>query len=368
MRLDQGVMNMTIKPLKQLAIMKDRISSKRVIKDCFKLLKYEQTWLLACNRLGYTKEQVLATQLALKLNKSTSQWFSQLANTDLEIISKTCLFLLNEIFSTDQIPPQIPLTSIDQINEIKQQFHKVNWMITIETFHIDRAELKKLLNVLIDDLRFNGLLSSVIDWLQQHDNPRFQQFARKIFLSFYLSNLKERNKDLPMIYEEQKLHIGFSTTKQHINHLYQQLCSSLKNNDNCYFKHFSHPLILNNYQIKQDKNMKRLRIEVPQQRLIEYAKLFQYGDFHNQVPKARGGLVHRSVFEIHSVYQAELNQKAYKYRYADNFSCLGQLAYFAQLSFVKTIALKYSCTMRQAIVRINQLKLPRLRIQRRKDK
>src|SRR5699024_3366165 len=122
-----------------------------------------------------------------------------------------------------------------------------------------------------------------------------------------------------------KLYLGLTSTKKQTIATLKTLNLMIDAENECFFTHFSRPLQLQGYSIKRDWKLKRICIEVPQQMLIKLSYLFQYGDFHNQIAKARGALIHQPIRQIALTYQQELDQIAHYYLYADNYQKLGKL-------------------------------------------
>ena len=359
-------MNVTNKPFDQLKIMRNRLTNQRRIKDCYKLLKHPMVIHHACQQLNFSDQEIQSVSVKLSGTIDTPLRFSQLTSTDDAILRETCLFLLQELFIAQQFLKKKNQSIGALFQQFSRQFQTVNWVISIETLKDDWSLLSICLERFIDDLRFKNLLYYVLDKLQHQDYPRFQKISKDLYFSLQLLTVVKPNFDCHVIYEHNRLHLGLSSTKEQTRSLYHKLYSKLNKEVHCYFTHFSQPLLYRGYAVRRDWKSTSICIEVPQQALIKRSALFQYGDFHNQYSRGRGGLVHRPIPEIYSIYQAEVKQVAFDYRYADNYRVLGQWVHFAQLSLVKTVALKQSCTIGQANYLLKARGFKRLTLPRRR--
>ena len=359
-------MNVTKKPFDQLTIMRDRIRNQRRIKDCYKLLRDRELIRHACQQLACSEQAINNTSTKLFSIINTPQYFTQLTSTEDAILRETCLFMLQELFIAQQFLINQHLSTRERLQQMRRQFQTVNWVISIELLLGEWTGLKQCLDLSIDDPRFKSLLFRVLDKLQVQDYPRFQKISCAIYFSDQLLPILKPRLDWRFIYDHNRLYLGLSSTKQDIRSLYHRLYSKLNKQVDCYFNHFSQPLLYQGYAVRRNWQSKKISIEVPQQELIKLSALFQYGDFHNRNPRARGGLVHRSVSAIYSIYEQEIKQVAFDYRYADNYRVLGHLVYFAQLSLVKTVALKQGCTIGQANYLLKARGFKRLTLPRRR--
>lgn len=360
-------MNVTNKPFDQLKIMRNRLTNQRRIKDCYKLLKHPMILRQACQQLTDLDQAIENISTKLLGAIDTPIKFSQLTSTDDTIVRETCLFLLEELFFSQQFFQKKSQTAAVRLKQFSRQFQAVNWVFSIEMLTDHWSGLRNYLELFIVDQRFKNLLFYVLEKLQQQDYPRFQRISRKLYFSLQLLTVQKSNFDCQVIYEHNRLHLGLSTTKEKVNSLCKKIDSELNKEAKCYFTHFSQPLLYRGYAVRRDWKSTRICIEVPQQALIKRSELFQYGDFHNQFSRGKGGLVHRPIPEIYSIYQAEVKQVAFDYRYADNYRVLGHWVHFAQLSLVKTVALKQGCTIGQAnyllkVRGFKRLTLPRRRL------
>lgn len=359
-------MNVTNKPFDQLKIMRNRLTNQRRIKDCYKLLRHPLIIHQACQQLTFSDQAIQSVSAKLSGTIDTPLRFTQLTSTDDAILRETCLFLLQELFIAQQFLNKENQSTGALLQQFSRQFQAVNWVLSIEILKDDWSGLRNCLELFIDDLRFNHLLFYVLEKLQQQDYPRFKKISRGLYFSLQLLTIPKPNFDCHVIYEHNRLHLGLSSTKEQARSLYNKLYSRLNKEVHCYFTHFSQPLLYQGYAVKRDWKSNKICIEVPQQALIKQSALFQYGDFHNQYSRGRGVLVHQPIPEIYSIYQAEVKQVAFDYRYADNYRVLGQWVHFAQLSLVKTVALKQGCTIGQANYLLKARGFKRLTLPRRR--
>jgi len=359
-------MNVTKKPFDQLGIMRDRITNQRRIKDCYKLLRHQEIIRHACQQLTCSEQDLINTSTKLFGIINTPQHSAQLTSTEDAILRETCLFMLQELFIAQQFLKNHPQTVGDCLEQVRVRFQAVNWVVAIEVLIDDWTGLKHCLDFSIADSRFKALLFYVLEKLQVQDYPRFQKLSKAVYFSYKLLPVLNSRLDFNLIYDNNHIYLGLSSTKETVRSLSHQLYSKLNKQVDCYFSHFSQPLLYQGYAVRRDLKSKKISIDVPQQALIKLSALFQYGDFHNQYSRGRGGLVHRPIPEIYSIYQAEVKQVAFDYRYADNYRVLGQWVHFAQLSLVKTVALKQGCTIGQANYLLKARGFKRLTLPRRR--
>lgn len=355
-------MNVTSKPFNQLAIMRDRIKANRRIKDCDKLFYQDEFWA-----------KVHDQQIDMdRQDKNDCRQFKQILRQPIDLSQLTllqskklieaCFLFVKMIFVDENIDHYKKQTISASVSYFKREWPDVNWVITIKERSVIQYQLAKQIKKYIDGECFKQVLSQVLDQLKQQASTRYQELARDIYLTCHILDVIKRiNKayDLRVFINQDILCLGLASTKKQAIALYQTLYSSVGKEYECYFTHFSRPLYLQGYTIKRDCQLKRIRIEVPQHMLIKCAHMFQYGDFHNQVPKVRGALIHQPIEQIHSIYQQELFQIANYFVYADNYKSLRKLFYFAHLSLLKTIARKFGCTMGQATKQLKKYQLNR---------
>lgn len=91
-------------------------------------------------------------------------------------------------------------------------------------------------------------------------------------------------------------------------------------------------------------NAQKIRLQIPSQKIKEYARLKGYGRIENNVISHRRNLINKPERQILGIYNGELRCFAQYYRLAENSHHLGKLFYFAEGSFIKTIACKRKST------------------------
>jgi len=93
-----------------------------------------------------------------------------------------------------------------------------------------------------------------------------------------------------------------------------------------------------------------IKLEIPQQKMIEFAKKQRYGCFQTVESRHRKMLINNSEVEILYTYNAELRGFANYYALANNYHHLDRLFYIAEYSFLKTLA----CKRRSTVAKVAQ--------------
>jgi group II intron reverse transcriptase/maturase len=88
-----------------------------------------------------------------------------------------------------------------------------------------------------------------------------------------------------------------------------------------------------------------IRLEIPRQKMIEYAKKQRYGCLEMLKSNHRAKLINNSEVEILYIYNTELRGFANYYKLANNYHHLDRLFHIAQYSFLKTLAYKRKSTL-----------------------
>jgi group II intron reverse transcriptase/maturase len=88
-----------------------------------------------------------------------------------------------------------------------------------------------------------------------------------------------------------------------------------------------------------------IKLEVPQQKMIEFASKKGYGCFQTVESRHRRRLINNSEVEILYTYNAELRGFANYYQLANNYHHIDRLFHIAQTSFLKTLANKRKSTV-----------------------
>jgi group II intron reverse transcriptase/maturase len=88
-----------------------------------------------------------------------------------------------------------------------------------------------------------------------------------------------------------------------------------------------------------------IKLEIPQQKMIEFTKKQAYGCFQTVESRHRKRLVTHSEVEILYTYNAELRGFANYYQLANNYHHLDRLFHIAEYSFLKTLANKRKSTV-----------------------
>lgn len=359
-------MNVTKESFNQLAIMHERIKNHRQIKDCTKILRDPSYWLKACgpeSQFAWTKDDVIEQ---LRIILTTPLRFTQLTTHQSTLVTEVCLALIRDIFVAKNIISQDQINLTKQLEHLKIEWHRVNWVITITSGPHVETELIHYFSYLIDDHRFISLLDQVLKKLKQADYPRYQELARAIYFTKQL-RFVQNQPNYHVLLDKTRLLFGIESTKTYTQALTERLTSNLHHDDQCRFDHISKPLPYKNYLIQRCRKLKNIRLEVPQHMVNKLAHMFQYGDFHNQNSKARGGLIHKSIPQIYSIYQKELNSISTYFSQTDNVRPLMKFVHFAQLSFIKTIALKQGCTFGQAIFLLKKRQFQPFKLFMRRD-
>lgn len=354
-------MNVTIKPLNQLAIMHKRIKQNRPIKDCSKLLCHPGFLSIACKNLPHFEREQFTIYQQLKAVLTTPMSFMQLPRYQSSLILEVCLFFIQSVFVAEEIFKQEQKGLKERLARIANDWLNVNWVVTISVSSTCETVLNDYMRHLIADQRFCSLLKHILKKLQQEDLPRYKKLARTIFLTRQLHTVQNQF-DAHILFDENKLIMGLESNKKEAKLACHQVNSSAQQHSECYFKHFSKPLLFKNYAIKRNWKLEKISIDVPQHMLIKLAHMYQYGDFHNKCAKPKGGLIHKPISEIHSIYQKEVNEIELLLIYAENDHKLNALVRFAKLSFIKTIALKQGCTFGQAVYLLRQRKMLRFNL------
>ncbi|WP_440895994.1 group II intron reverse transcriptase/maturase [Amphibacillus sp. Q70] len=353
---------MTNKPFNQLVVMRDRIKANRQIKDCDKLFYQGEFWAKVFDQQMGIGRQDESDYQQFKQIFRQSMDLSQLTGLQSKKLIEACLLFVKKLFIDENMDNYKKQTLSASVSFLKRKWSDVNWIITIKKSSTAQYQLFNQLKKYIDGECFKQVLSRVLDQLEQQDSTRYQEIARDVYFTCHVLHVIkciEKNDDLKIFIHQDMLYLGLASTKQQVIALYQTLSSSVGKEYECYFAHFSRPLCLQGYTIKRDWQLKKICIEVPQHMLIKCAHMFQYGDFHNQIPKIRGALIHQPIEQIHSIYQRELFQIANYFVDADNYRSLKKLFYFAHLSLLKTIARKFDCTMGQAAKQLKKYQLNR---------
>jgi len=104
------------------------------------------------------------------------------------------------------------------------------------------------------------------------------------------------------------------------------------------YKNHSHPLVKRTLS-------GAIKLEIPRQKMIEYAKKQEYGSIEILRSDHRPKLINNSEIEILYTYNTELRGFANFYKLANNYHHLDHLFHLAQYSFLKTLANKRKSTV-----------------------
>ena len=104
------------------------------------------------------------------------------------------------------------------------------------------------------------------------------------------------------------------------------------------YKNYKHPLIKRTLS-------GAIKLEIPRQKMIDYAKKQGYGCLETLTSNHRSKLFNNSEIEILHTFNAELRGFANYYKLANNYHHLDHLFYLAQYSFLKTLAGKRKSTV-----------------------
>lgn len=307
---------MTKEASKQLIIMRKRVQHNKVIKDC-----YKQIHLMRSH------------------------------NQQSHMTSEVCLYVIRELFVAKVINDQSDQTINDLFRQLRTEWNDVKWIICYRKDEINSEQLFRQMKQLIDDDRFKACLNQSWYNLKGKATDCYQQLVRDVYFTLNIIDRLDRNQytsNYKVLVDKNKIYLGVNLPKKEIMTIFKKL--DLVNDKSCNFRitHISQPLNLRGFTFKHHLKTNRLLIEVPQHMLNKLSHMFQYGDLHNNRPKARGSLIHQSVREIAFVYHQELSQIANDYTIVNNYKVLNKLFYFAHLSLLKTIARKYSCTIANA--------------------
>lgn len=360
---------MTEKPFNQISIMRDRIKANHRIKDCDKIFYQEDFWgRVYDNRVNLSGQAKNDCRQFKQLFRQPID-FRQLPSRQVEKLIAATSFFIRTIFVDQTVNMYKKQEISTAISHFKKNWVHVNWVITIKEKSISQDYLFNQIKGYIDGEAFKQYLSKVLEQIKERDEPYYQQLTSDVSITLRILPLikqMERVCDLKVFIDQNQLFLGIPSVKKQALQLYQILNSALGKEYECYLTHFSSPLYLQGYDIKRDWKLNQIRAEVPQHMLIKCAHMFQYGDYHNQVPKMRGALIHLPIKEIHLMYQQELFQVANHYSDATNYKTLGKLFYFAYLSLLKTISRKFNCTMAQASKQLKKSDIDRFYLPKQK--
>ncbi|WP_330948655.1 group II intron reverse transcriptase/maturase [Virgibacillus sp. MG-45] len=334
----------------------------------------------------------------LKVNKKTAvlnevMWENELVGEGIRIILTN---VYDPLFSEHAHGSRSGSGRHTALSSIKNNWKELNWClkgeITALHDHLTPAKVVQSIAKKINDRRFlllihNAVANGVLKQSKAPANFGRSIYNKKLYLlltdiflrqfdcfienQFLKREMKQSNNALEMEYVRYHNHfvIGIAAhkyfsknTSETIHHyLEKKLCIPA----NLQIIHFDKSIPFLGFHLRREQNkgqMKKqhpikkknttqsIRLEIPQKKLQEAANKHNYGDLMRYKCTHRPNLINKSEVTILRMYNKELYEIAAYYRLADNFHQLDGFFYFAQCSFIKTLAHKRRTTFRKVIL------------------
>ena len=403
-------------PFRQLAVIGDAVERGKLVQDCYRLFYKEALWIEAFkNMTGKTPDEYdlqLISRLIIRFRNGTFRFGKyhkrkkEDGSIEEQLVLEMILFILNTVFAPLFFKLQMNRPLPEVLKTVKNEFSHVTWCIKgiiknwspessrtrlMKTFSKKFADRRFLL--LLDGLLKSGLLikkegsffyrkkqfrqlQSLFFNIFFHDcdhifqdlqNDRYKEVClgdhtNKKFVAKILS-LTDR-KELVYIRYGREFLIGLQGKKSDARAFKEALKNwllvqfQLENSQvDLFLTDLKRPVIFSGYAIRhhpmaKSSRGKIVRLEIPKQYLIDFARKKGYGVLDYFQAKERGMLIHRSEREIIDIYNRELFAIARYYRYADNFHVITPLYYLAKKSMLKTIAQKRSMSIKKLIKKL----------------
>lgn len=399
-------------PFRQLAVIGDAVERGKLVQDCYRLFYKEALWIEAFKNITGKAPDEYDLQLisrliicfrngAFRFGKSHQRKNEEYSIED-QLVVEMILFILTNVFAPLFLELQVNRPLPEVLNTVKTEFPHMTWCMKgiVKNWSLEssRTRLMKTFAEKFADRRFllllNGLLKSGL-FTKKEGNLfyRKEQFRRlrSLFFNIYfhdcdhifriLQNGKNKviclgdhtkefiekilsltdGKELVYIRYGREFIIGLQGKKADAkafkevleNWLLYQFHLGNSQLDLC-LTDLKRPVLFSGYAIRHYPMTKSsgetiIRLEIPKQSLVDFARKKGYGVLDCFQAKERGMLIHRSEREIIDIYNRELLAFARYYRYADNFHAITPLYYLAKKSMLKTLAQKRSISIKKLI-------------------
>ncbi|WP_067837417.1 hypothetical protein [Amphibacillus sediminis] len=343
---------MTVKPINQFSVLHERLKQGKFIKDCYRLLYQRELWQEL--RTSYhTKSWQRSrnhdlSKLLFALRSSNWGTIAQMIKRTW--VMESLIYVIELLFISPCLRSAYHSSPEQSLNHIKANWENVHWVIKLRYQSRPNTFTNRICH-LIDDQRFIKLISLFFSHLQQSQKERFNGLCLAIQLSqhvIYPQALPITSSSCFYCFSNQTVYLALICNKNSTLLLVERLKEKLASDYSIHFHHFSKPIRLAGYSIRYSQRHNCIRFEITKQALEHIAQLHQYGSMCNKKPYPRGALIHLPIDQIANIYARECFVVACLFKYADNYSFLGQLFYFAQLSLLRTIALKKGCSVTKA--------------------
>ncbi|MFA9458279.1 group II intron reverse transcriptase/maturase [Halalkalibacter sp. AB-rgal2] len=365
-------------PLQQLDVIHNASRKGRKIVDCYRLLYKRSLWeeVLSQKRYKHHISTHMLDELinTLKQGKLTN---SKYIHTIYPLLADVLKLILVHIYpSLEQKNMFVAEHEHDALSYLQKTFVKVTWCVegAIRLNDVELStQLTNFLSRKIDDERFITFIIDLIAieqrWEKEHANDfTDKKMVRSICISIFLKQVdfavqQIRTSMKRAIYYvrcNEHFRMGVSGRKfdaltivKHMNQLYS-VSKGIETN----ISHMSNLSRFLQYDIVVKRDASRdqtfISLQIPYIEMKQMIRKIGYGDVEQKKIFHRPSLLNKSESSIIQIFNAELLRMTSYYKLASNRSLLRLLYYYAEGSFVKTIACKRRSTSRKVALRMKR--------------
>ncbi|GAE30214.1 group II intron reverse transcriptase/maturase [Halalkalibacter hemicellulosilyticus] len=373
-------------PLQQLDVIYNASRKGRKIVDCYRLLYKRSLWEEVLTQKRYNHH--ISTHMLDELINTLKQgkWtHSKYIHSTYPLLVDVLKVILVHIYpSLEQRNMFVAEHVHDALSYLQKTFVKVTWCVegTIQLKDVQLiTQLTNFLSRKIDDERFMTFIVDLITMEQRWEKERTNDLTdktmvRSICISIFLKQVDcdvqqiwtNMNRTIYYVRCNEHFRIGVCGRKfdaltlvKHMNQLYS-VSKAFEMN----ISHLSSLSRFLRYDIvvKRDasRNQTFISLQIPYTEMKQMIRKLGYGDVEQKKIFHRPKLVHKSEPSIIRIFNAELLRMTSYYKLASNRSLLRQLYYYAEGSFVKTIACKRRSTSRKVALKMRRNSQGRLMI------